>query len=247
WGRIWDGYLSGALQTAADFFKNTLGKAVDGLSDSLGFLSGNAGQASASIVGIGQGFDGSKKQGNDFLSWGTVFGAAIGTVFGGPVGAVFGGILGSMTNKFWPGMKSAWSGGWNYFKDGVTEFGSWLPGAISRSAAGAWAGITRMTDGISDHLKAGLPEIRFTWSGFWDFALQLTKNIGSGIKQVVGTVVSSMKRGFVSAVDGMRSAWNRIPDAFKAPINWMINKGYNDGIHRMWNSVIGWLHLPSGL
>jgi len=92
-----------------------------------------------------------------------------------------------------------------------------------------WLGIAKSVwSGVSGAVGAGWNKI----SGFF-----------SRIKQGMGLV----GRAFGTGASAIRSAWTKVQDYTKKPINFVIGTVYNRGIVGLWNKVMGWLHLPGSL
>ena len=231
------------LSDAAAFFASTLGPAVDTLTRTFGKLGGAAESAGGKISDVGGNFQGVQDDGNSFLTWSNVFSIGLGTALLGPAG----GILGYFTGHFWPQLKQSWSDGFKLMGSKTSQFAGWLPGALGRGMFAAASGLKVSLGRVKQNLFDGLPPMRLSWSGFWNWTSSFARRL---LDQTVGGIrraMSAARQAFSSGVSGMKSAWDRLPGAVRHPINWIIQQGYNDGLRRLWNTVIGWLHLPGGL
>ena len=244
--RIWQDkwpQLQQLLNDAAMFFRDTLGTAVDTLAGGFRKLGGAAEGAGGKISGVGGDFQVVQDDGNRFLTWSNIFSIGLGAALLGPAG----GILGYFTRQFWPQLKTSWTEGFKLLGSKTSQFATWLPGALGRGMSAAASGLKTSLARIKQNLFDGLPPLRLSWSGFWNwtsaFAHRLLDQTVGGIRRAM----SAAKQAFSSGVSGMKSSWDRLPAAIRGPINWVINRGYNDGIKRLWNTVIGWLKLPGGL
>ncbi len=231
------------LDQVIGFFRNdllgTLGDIAGGFSN----IGSKASEATGKITGVGQGLESTKRDGDGFISWTQVFGTAIGGALLGPLGFT----AGYLTSTWWPQMKTGFKEGFKTLGGYTTQFAKWLPGAVN----GAFAHVTQTTaTGMRTFQRtffAGLPPLRLSWSGLWTWMDAFLKRI---MRVSVGAIRNAMglaKRAFSDGVAGIKSAWSRLPDGVKRPINWVINQGYNNGIRALWNKVMGWLHLPGGL
>ena len=72
-------------------------------------------------------------------------------------------------------------------------------------------------------------------------AWSVINNIFGRIKSGLNTVAGNFRTG-ASAIG---SAWHRIQDLTKAPVNFVIGTVFNRGIKGLWDKVTGWLHLES--
>jgi hypothetical protein len=63
------------------------------------------------------------------------------------------------------------------------------------------------------------------------------------LKNAVGAVADSFGVG----AGAIKTAWAKIQDYAKTPVNFIIGTVYNKGIRGLWNQVINWLHLPGNL
>lgn len=63
------------------------------------------------------------------------------------------------------------------------------------------------------------------------------------IRDGIGNVGTAFSRG----ANAIRTAWAKVQDFTKKPINFVIGTVYNKGIVGLWNKVMGWLKLPGSL
>lgn len=57
------------------------------------------------------------------------------------------------------------------------------------------------------------------------------------IKSAIGKVAGA----FDSARKAIKTAWDKIKDATKAPVNWVLRFVWNDGIVKIWKKITGWI------
>lgn len=124
---------------------------------------------------------------------------------------------------------------------------------IGAIISGVWNGVIRPT---FDFLKAALGFVGDTFSAIWNNVIRpIWDAFGAGIRAVYDNVVSpafqALKDGlsgvgswFDSVVGGIRTAWGKIIDIVKKPVEFVVNTVYLDGIKKAWDSVAGWLNLP---
>lgn len=81
----------------------------------------------------------------------------------------------------------------------------------------------------------------------WNKIKSLTNSLSSAVTGKIRSMMSGARNAFSSGVSAIGSAWNRLRDATKRPVNFVIGTVYNKGIVGLWNKVMGWLHLPGSL
>ncbi|HET6634706.1 MAG TPA: transglycosylase SLT domain-containing protein [Streptomyces sp.] len=74
--------------------------------------------------------------------------------------------------------------------------------------------------------------IKKTISWVWENVIKKTFN---ALKSAVGKVGDA----FGAAKDAIKRAWDRLKDIAKKPVNFVIDTVYNDGIRKVWNTVVG--------
>ena len=70
----------------------------------------------------------------------------------------------------------------------------------------------------------------------------------NSIKSKVETVMNAAKTAFAKAKDAIGSTWAQLKDKAKAPVNFVINTVYNNGIRKFWNAIatkVGAKELPA--
>lgn len=81
----------------------------------------------------------------------------------------------------------------------------------------------------------------------WQKIKDLTSSLAGSVLGKIRSMMTGARNAFNSGVNAIGSAWNRIRNAAKSPINFVIGTVYNRGIVGLWNKVMGWLHLPGSL
>lgn len=64
------------------------------------------------------------------------------------------------------------------------------------------------------------------------------------IGSVVGSVVGGFKDGFRLAKEGIAEVWSGMSEVAAAPVRFVVDKVYNQGIARVWNWIAGKVGLP---
>ncbi|MER5843683.1 hypothetical protein ABT099_26010 [Streptomyces prasinus] len=105
------------------------------------------------------------------------------------------------------------------FVDGMKTLGSWGKWLWKNAIKPAWDGI----------VSAG----KYAWE--------------KGIKPVFDRfkeIVRSLKGAFNTAVDSIKSAWDRVKSVARKPVNFIVDTVYNKGIVGVWNKVAGAFGAP---
>lgn len=81
----------------------------------------------------------------------------------------------------------------------------------------------------------------------WDRIKSLTSSLANSVTGKIKSMMSTARNAFSNGVSAIGSAWGRLRDATKRPVNFVIGTVFNKGIVGLWNKVMGWLHLPGNL
>lgn len=81
----------------------------------------------------------------------------------------------------------------------------------------------------------------------WNKIKSLTSSLSSTITGKIRSMMSTARNAFSNGVSAIGTAWGRLRDATKRPVNFVIGTVFNKGIVGLWNKVMGWLHLPGNL
>lgn len=72
-------------------------------------------------------------------------------------------------------------------------------------------------------------------------------NVIRPVFTALGNAIGAAGTAFQRGASAIKSAWDRIKAYTKDPVNFVIGTVYNRGILGLWNTVMGWLHLPKSL
>lgn len=108
---------------------------------------------------------------------------------------------------------------------------------------------------VWDALKAGLGLVQDAFSWAWNNVIKpVWDALGAGIKFVWDNVISpvwealktgldTLKSSFDTAVGFIGQVWDRIKGIVAAPVRFVVETVYNNGIREAWNKVAGFLGL----
>lgn len=120
-------------------------------------------------------------------------------------------------NGLWSTVRNAWNRAWSGLKGAFNSARSWMGSAFSS---------IRNT-------------ISGTWSGLWNGVKSTFSSIINTVTSKIGSFASGTKTAFRNLRDGLGSIWNGIRSKFSAPVRFVVDTVYNQGIRRMWNSIAG--------
>ncbi|MEE2058977.1 aggregation-promoting factor C-terminal-like domain-containing protein [Rhodococcus artemisiae] len=108
---------------------------------------------------------------------------------------------------------------------------------------------------VWESLKAGLVLVQDAFSWAWNNVIKpVWDALGAGIKWVWDNVVSPVWESFKSGLSTLQSSfetavgfigqvWDRIKSIVAAPVRFVVETVYNNGIREAWNKVAGFLNL----
>ncbi|MFI2761405.1 hypothetical protein ACH5A3_21425 [Streptomyces echinatus] len=123
--------------------------------------------------------------------------------------------------QIWKDLWSALSGAWSTFWTGLRS-----------SVTGAWSSLKGSVSGLKSSISG-------IWSGLWNGA----KSTISGVFSVIGQKISAFKTNtqtaFSNLKEGIGRVWDGVKSKISAPIRWVVNTVYNNGLRKMWNTIAG--------
>lgn len=126
----------------------------------------------------------------------------------------------------WNQLSAALQTAWNFIKTSVIDgFAAGMQWLWNNAVQPVIAWITEKWNWLGGVMSA-------TWQWISSNVLTPFKNGLQQLRSFFGTVV-----------DGIRSVWNGLKSALAAPINFMINTVYNNGIAKAWDTIGGFLPL----
>ncbi|MGW6754531.1 phage tail tape measure protein [Streptomyces sp. NPDC055006] len=165
------------------------------------------------------------------------------------------------------GIRGLWAGIqviFGYFKEGLRVVGGvfkWLwHNAVKPAIDGvlsvirtAWSGVKV----IFGYFKEGLKTVGGVFKWLWDHSVKPAFNgiksiikgvYDNGIKPIFNALKGAVKKvgeSFESAKNAIGKAWKKIESLAKAPIKFVIDTVYNNGIVKVWNKVAGAFGAPT--
>jgi murein DD-endopeptidase MepM/ murein hydrolase activator NlpD len=139
----------------------------------------------------------------------------------GPIGLVIAAVVGLtvVIVKNWDKIKSVIAAGWNWVKDKTAVFWGWMKNIFFNFTGPGL--IIKHWDKIKSTIADTWNAVRDKTRDFWD------------------TMVGAFRRG----VDAISAAWDRIKEAAKRPVNFVIETVYNNGIRAGFNKIAGLLNI----
>jgi len=128
------------------------------------------------------------------------------------------------------------TGHWHQAWVDILNVGHQVWNAISAFLKTTWNAILSAGKSIGSAFSSMWISI---WHSIYDGAHQVWNSIWAFLKQIWGYIVSGAK----STVNGLKDIWNGIENAFKGPVNFVIQYVYDDGIKALWNAVMGAIGL----
>jgi len=140
-----------------------------------------------------------------------------------------GGVIYKYHEDIWKFIQQIWHDVLSFLK------GLWND--LKGAASVVWSAIKQ---GIANDVHAIDSVVRSVWNGLKSFL----GNIWGDIKSLASTLWGDLKQGFNNAVTNIKNAWDKLEGIFKAPVNFLINTVYDNGIARFWNDVMGKIGGP---
>ncbi|WP_279063644.1 hypothetical protein [Dermabacter hominis] len=126
---------------------------------------------------------------------------------------------------------------WNGIKAAISAVVQWFQGT-------AWPVISRVIGSIKNAFNAMKSAVGAAWSGVKSVVRPVVDWFSGTVWPKIKSVTDNIKNAFNIMKDAVGRAWNAVRDAAKAPINFVINKVYNDGIYSNFKKVADKLDIP---
>ncbi len=146
------------------------------------------------------------------------------------------GLVGAITllvvhwKQVWGDIKAWAADAWNFIYNGFGKFLLPLLGPVGLIALGAIELYKHWAQIWGDIKQVGLDFGRWFWDDF-------------GVK-IMHFITKTVPSWFDTGVSAIKTAWGKIEQIFKDPINFLIKTVYDNGIERFWNDVMGAIGGP---
>jgi len=123
----------------------------------------------------------------------------------------------STWNSIWTGLTSRWNSFWSGLRTSLTN---------------AWASVKSQFTSLKTSLTN-------TWSGMWSGITSKVTAVFSTISGKIASFKSGMSNAFSLLKTGLGTIWDGVRSKISAPVKWVVDQVYNNGIRKMWNSIAG--------
>jgi phage-related protein len=120
-------------------------------------------------------------------------------------------------NDLWKTLSSRWTSFYNGLRSAMT---------------GAWKS-------VRDSFTVLKNSITNTWNALWNGVNSKITGIFSTINGKITSFRNGMKSAFSALRDSLGTIWSGVKSKIGAPIKWVIDHVYNNGLRKMWNSIAG--------
>lgn len=165
--------------------------------------------------------------------------------------------IASAISLWWAGAKVVFGAVVGFFQNTVGPIFTWLYEGVIRPVFGFigtlirtwWTGVKIVFDAVVGFLRNTLGTA-FTWlwnniiSPVWNGIRDTISAVwNNGIKPIFDTIKDAVQNklpaAFEAAKDGITKAWDKIKDAAKKPVEFVVNKVINDGLIGTFNKIPG--------
>lgn len=123
-------------------------------------------------------------------------------------------------------IKSGWTTGWNAVSSTLTSIWKTMEGTVT--TAFNW---------IKTAFTSALNWVQSTWKTAWNAVSSTATSVWKTITSAMNSFFSGLKSGFTSAVNSIKSIWNTLESVVKAPVAFVVNTVYNDGIVKVVDAI----------
>ncbi|MFD5468904.1 phage tail tape measure protein [Streptomyces sp. NPDC127105] len=170
---------------------------------------------------------------------------------------VFSGIM-TVIGLWWAGVKLYFKAVRDYVIGPLGKAFTWIYDVVIKPVFSGiktliglwWSGVKLYFKAVCDYVIGPLGSA-FTWlydkviKPVWDsIKSAISTAWNKGIKpafDLLKTAIGKVGDAFGDAKDAIAKAWDKIKDAAKTPINWVIRVVWNEGIVPAWKKISGWI------
>lgn len=124
---------------------------------------------------------------------------------------------------------------WNGIKGAISSVVQWFQNT-------AWPVLSRVIDNVKRGFNVMKSAVGAAWNGVKNLARPVVDWFSSTVWPKISGVIENIKRGFNVMKDAVGAAWRGIKNAAIEPVNFVINKVYNEGIYSNFENVRK--HIP---
>ena len=141
----------------------------------------------------------------------------------------------SLLQSAFNAMKSAIGTAWNGVKSAISAVVQWFQNT-------AWSILSRVIGSIKNAFNAMKGAVGTAWNGVKNAARSVVDWFTGTLWPKISGVIENVKKGFDGMKDAVGKAWQGVKNAAIEPVNFVINKVYNDGIYSNFENVRK--HIP---
>jgi phage-related protein len=181
--------------------------------------------------------------------WGVISGAlSIGLGWAQAVWSATWTAISDFFTAIWNAIFAAFTGAWALLSAAFSVGLGWLQAvwsAVWSAVAGffvdTWNAIQGMFGAawaaLSGALSGGLSWLQGIWSDVWNNVLNVGRGIWGAISGAINDFVNVIVGSFTWVRDRISDVWGGIREAFAAPIRFVVNTVWNDGLRKAWNTA----------
>ena len=162
--------------------------------------------------------------------------------------------------KAWDGIEKIAEDAWNFIYNGFGKYLLPMLGPLGWIVLGIievakhwttiWGAIKTVFDDATHGIALGAEwlydnGIKPLWTGINTVFGYIEKAALWLWHNVFDPVWHGIESGVSAFVGAFKSTWNTLESIFKTPVNFLINTVYDGGIRKLWNGVVGAVHLSS--
>lgn len=126
---------------------------------------------------------------------------------------------------------------WNGIRSAISAVVQWFQNT-------AWPVLSRVIGNIKTGFNIMKSAVGAAWNGVKSVVRPVVDWFSGTVWPKIKGVIENIKSGFNIMKDAVGKAWQGIKNAAIEPVNFVINKVYNEGIRSNFNSVAGKLGIP---
>lgn len=184
------------------------------------------------------------------------------SAFRGFVSSLWNGIRGlivSVWRSLWNTLRNLWNAfngfirsTWVALRNFASTIWNGIRGLITSIWRSIWNTLRNLWNSFSGFIRSAWNSFRSTAAGLWNSIRNQIANIWRSLWSTVSSIWNSVSRAilnsmsrfrdgaisfFRSAADGIRDMWSRIREFVAAPVRFVVNTVWNDGVGRLWGAA----------